>query len=521
MPAREKRGMREPRTVGSLCTGIGGLDRGLHRAGWTDLRWACERQPFRRRVLRRHWGADLPIHEDLTTIDPAHLAPVDLLAAGTPCPDFSHAKADRRGLEGDQSRLFWDFIRVRDHLEPDWTLWENVDGALTSNQGLDFALVLGAFVGAAVHVPAGGWPRAGVVTGHRGGAVWRVLDAQHFGTPQRRHRVFVVGRLGGPCPPEVLLEPASGSRDPAPSDLPAEDVARALGECVAGTLGAYAGRGGATRSQVIDGHGACVAAGEFVVIAPDIASTLVSCGNGRVDPLDGNLVFNVATAEGETPTGAREADHANALRASRSSTCDPGTVIVPFRKAQKAHHDQDAERWEPADTAGTLSAGGGDANGTIVVPLERGDIAKTVMPKARDGDRDETYVAYALRSNGSNSRVGARETEIASALLAAGAKAGAGTTEETVVLLIDGIRRLTPTECERIQGLPDAWTVPWGPSMLDGPAWHELTVEQRASLATPWDPPGRLDTPRRSACGDAVNSAVAAWIGRRIPEAAS
>jgi DNA (cytosine-5)-methyltransferase 1 len=511
--------VRESRTVGSLCTGIGGLDRGLHRAGWTDLRWACERQPFRRRVLRRHWGAGLPIHEDLTTLDPATLEPVDLVAAGTPCPDFSHAKAGRRGLDGDQSRLFWDFIRIRDHLEPDWTLWENVDGALTSNQGLDFALVLGAFVGADVHVPRGGWPRAGVVAGPRGGAVWRVLDAQHFGTPQRRHRVFVVGRLGGPCPPEVLLEPASSRRHPAPSDPPPEDTARALGERIAGTLGAYTGHGGSTRSQVVDGHGAYVAAGEPVVIAPDVANTLVATGNGRVDPLDGNLVFNVATSEGESPTAAREADHASTLRAGSASTADPGTVVVPFRKAQKAHSDQDSERWEHADAAGSLAAGGGDANGTIVVPLERADIAKTVMPKARDGDQDETYVAFALRSNGSNSRVGARQTEIASALLAAGAKAGAGTTEETVVLLLDGIRRLTPTECERIQGLPDSWTVPWGPSLLNESAWHELHPDARAGLATPWDPPGKLDTPRRSACGDAVNAAVARWIGRQLLEA--
>jgi DNA (cytosine-5)-methyltransferase 1 len=502
-------------TVGTVCTGIGGLDRGLHRAGW-DLRWACERVAFRRDVLRRHWGPGLPVHEDVEALDPRDLEPVDLLAGGTPCPDFSHAKADRRGLDGDQSRLFWEFIRIRDHLEPDWTIWENVDGALSTHEGLDFALVLGAFVGAAVDVPRGGWPRAGVVAGPWGGAVWRVLDAQHFGTPQRRHRVFVVGRLGGPCPPEVLLEPARGGRDLAPSDAPAEDAARALGERVAGTLGAYSGRGGLTRSQVVDGHGAYVAAGEPVVIAPDVANTLVSSGAGRVDPLDGNLVFNVATSEGQSPTGAREADHASTLRAGGTSTADPGTVVVPFRKAQKALHDQDAERWEPADAAGTLAAGGGDANATICVPLALADVAHTVMPRARDGDRDETYVAYALRSNGSNARVAARETEIASALLAAGARAGAGTTEETVVLLIDGVRRLTPTECERIQGLPDNWTVPWGPSLLEARAWHELPADERRAAATPWDPPNRLDTPRRSACGDAVNAAVAEWIGRRL-----
>jgi len=528
-------------SVGTVCTGIGGLDRGLHRAGF-QLRWACERVAFRRDVLRRHWGADLPVHEDLEQLDPAGLERVDLLAAGTPCPDFSHAKADRRGLEGDQSRLFWDFIRVREALEPEWTLWENVDGALTTNRGLDFALVLEAFVGARVDAPRRGWARAGVVAGPRGGAVWRVLDAQHFGTPQRRNRVFVVGRLGGPCSPEVLLEPACGGGHPAPRRASAKDAARALGERVAGTLGAYRGRGGLTRSQVIDGHGAYVAAGEpvvigpgtaetllandsanldrhdtnLVVVVPEVAHTLVSSQGGRVDPLDGNLVFSVATYGGGSAARATEA--ASALRTK--ATDDPGTVVVPFRKAQKAHNDQDHERWEPADVAGALSAGGGDANGTIVVPLEREDVAKTVMPKQRDGDRDETYVAYALRSNGSNARAAAHETEVASALLASGAKAGAGTTEETVVLVIDGVRRLTPTECERVQGLPDHWTVPWGPSLLDAPAWHELALTERARGAVPWDPPARLDTPRRSACGDAVNAAVSEWIGRRIQAAA-
>jgi C-5 cytosine-specific DNA methylase len=101
-------GVRERHTIGSLCSGVGGLDRGLHRAGWRDLRWACERQSFRRRVLRRHWGPGLEIHEDLETFDAAELEPVDLLAAGTPCPDFSHAKADRRGLE----RAGWESVAL-------------------------------------------------------------------------------------------------------------------------------------------------------------------------------------------------------------------------------------------------------------------------------------------------------------------------------------------------------------------------------------------------------------------------
>lgn len=455
--------------AGSLCSGVGGLDRGLERAGCRVI-WQCEQSAYRRGVLARHWP-EVPCHEDLTTLDPGDLPEVDLLAAGTPCPDFSHAKAERRGLEGEESRLFWDFARIRNALAPEWTLWENVDGALTTHDGLDFALVLEAFVGAPVHVPRGGWPRAGVVAGPWGGAVWRVLDAQHFGTPQRRHRVFVVGRLSGPCPPEVLLEPQGGRGDPAPRDETPEDVARSLGSSVAGTLGAYAGRGGLTRSQVVDGHGAYVAAGE--------------------------------------------------------------PLLRPFVKGTKAHHDEDHERWEDAEVAPTVSAAGGDANGTVVVPFgvttyegdsPRGAWEADAAPSVRadHGSVDPGCVVgtFVVRSKGSNARAAARDTDVATTLLSQGSTAGAGTAGETVVVGLRGVRRLTPTECERLQGLPDGWTIPWGPSLRDARAWHELEHDERAALPVPWDPPVKLDTPRRSGCGDAVCASVAEWIGRRLLSAA-
>jgi site-specific DNA-cytosine methylase len=198
-------------TVGSVCSGAGGLDLGLRRAGLRTI-WFCEIDPWRRRVLERHWPS-VPVHHDLTALDPAELPRPTLLAGGTPCQNLSVA-GGRAGLDGEQSRLFWDFIRIRNALEPEWALWENVAGSLSSNDGLDFAQVLAAFVGADVPVPAGGWPSAGVAAGPWGGAVWRVLDAQYFGVPQRRRRVFVAGRLGGPCEPAILLDRAGGAGNP-------------------------------------------------------------------------------------------------------------------------------------------------------------------------------------------------------------------------------------------------------------------------------------------------------------------
>lgn len=248
--------------------------------------------------------------------------------------------------------------------------------------------------------------------------------------------------------------------------------------------------------------------------------------------------FDIATAEGGSPVGARETTTARALR--RRATDNPGTVAV-FVKAQKAHSSDDSERWEPADVAPTLSAEGGDANSVLIAqdvsfPLTTKsrftgdqdtlvvvpDVAATLTANGngRCDPQDNLAVAYQLRSPGSRARAAAIETEVSGALLAAGAKAGAGTTEECVVLSIEGVRRLTPTECERLQGLPDGWTIPYGPSLLDAPAWHELDPEQRAALAVPWDPPTRLDTARRSGCGDAVDAAVSEWVMHRIKAAA-
>jgi DNA (cytosine-5)-methyltransferase 1 len=208
-----------PRVL-SVCSGVGGKDLGFHRGGFRTV-GLCEWDPWRRRVLVRHWPG-VPIHEDLERLaDWAEADPEavrewcggqpDVLIGGTPCQDLSSA-GRRAGLDGDRSRLFWDFMRVRHALGIEWTVWENVRGALTSNGGLDFMAVVGAFVGATLTVPAAGVGGAGVAAGPRGGCVWRLLNAQWFGVPQRRRRVFVVGRLGGECPPQVLLERVGGRR---------------------------------------------------------------------------------------------------------------------------------------------------------------------------------------------------------------------------------------------------------------------------------------------------------------------
>ena len=197
--------MNKP-SVGSLFTGIGGFDLGLERAGW-KVAWQVESNPFRQKVLRRHWpGTEL--RSDVRT-DTDGLPRVDLICGGFPCQDLSVA-GRRAGLDGERSGLFHEFVRVVRELGPTWVLVENVPGLLSSNQGKDMGIVINSFAECGY------------------GLAFRVLDSKHFGVPQRRRRVYIVGHLGAPCPPEVLFEPESLRGDSAKGRPAGAEVANSL-----------------------------------------------------------------------------------------------------------------------------------------------------------------------------------------------------------------------------------------------------------------------------------------------------
>lgn len=166
-------------TYGSLFAGVGGFDLGFDKAGWECL-FQVEWDKHCQSVLKKHWP-NVPKFEDVRDVNGAKLEPVDLIAFGSPCQDLSVA-GKRSGLEGNRSGLFFEAIRIIKEMRyatkgeyPKWAIWENVPGALTSNKGEDFAEVLNqmADIGAL-------------------GIEWHVLDAQWFGVPQRRRRVFVI-----------------------------------------------------------------------------------------------------------------------------------------------------------------------------------------------------------------------------------------------------------------------------------------------------------------------------------------
>lgn len=247
------------------------MDRGLEAAGMTVV-GLCELDPTARSVLARHWP-DVPCLDDITNFDgKAWRGRVDLVAGGTPCTDLSVA-GRREGLAGEHSRIFWDFCRVATDSAAPWVLWENVAGALSSNDGEDFAAVLWGLTGFRPAVPEDGWRTIGVCVGPVRTAVWRLLDARWFGVAQRRRRVFVVAGSRTDCSLSVLVEPESVPRGTRPGSEAGESVAALTAHGV-GTCGADDNQG---------------QAGHLVV---DLAQ--VTSGDNRSNPQPGDPAPSLA-----------------------------------------------------------------------------------------------------------------------------------------------------------------------------------------------------------------------------------
>jgi site-specific DNA-cytosine methylase len=217
-------------TYAELFAGAGGLSLGLDAAGFHALAHA-EWDHHARAVLRYRWP-DTRLDGDVTEINGADYAGITLLSGGSPCQDLSVA-GKRAGLTGSRSSLFHEQCRIWRESGAPYLLWENVLGALSSNNGADFATVLSTIVGSTVAVPADGWRGGGgVVAGRDAVAAWRVLDLQHVSgrevpaPPQRRVRVFVLAaRAGGVDPAEVLALSEGVCGHPSPRQQSREGVA--------------------------------------------------------------------------------------------------------------------------------------------------------------------------------------------------------------------------------------------------------------------------------------------------------
>ena len=199
---------QKPLVYGSVCSGIEAATAAWHQLGWKPA-FFSEIEPFPRTVLAHHYP-HVPLHGDFTTIKEDDYDPIDLLVGGTPCQAFSVAGL-RKGFADERGNLTLEYIRLAERLKPRWLVWENVPGVLSQDRGRAF----GSFLG--------GLAECGY------GFAYRVLDAQYFGVPQRRRRVFVIGYLGDWRPPAaVLFERESLCGNITPSRESRKSVAPAL-----------------------------------------------------------------------------------------------------------------------------------------------------------------------------------------------------------------------------------------------------------------------------------------------------
>lgn len=205
--------MTKELTLGSLFDGIGGWLIAAKRYGIRPV-WASEIEPFPIQVTKK-WHPEVEHLGDVTKLDGGQLPPVDIICAGSPCQDLSVAgnmkglQGERSGLFRDAVRLFWQMRAATNGEKGRFFIWENVVGAMQSNRGHDFRAVLEEISKTKIPMPRSGrWAGAGMVRGKSCTIVWRIIDAQFWGVPQRRRRIFLVADFGahGERRPEVLFE---------------------------------------------------------------------------------------------------------------------------------------------------------------------------------------------------------------------------------------------------------------------------------------------------------------------------
>ena len=376
---------------GSVCSGVEAATVAWHDLGW-EPQFFSEFDEFPSAVLKNHYP-DVPNYGDMTKYKDWNLndKSIDLLVGGTPCQSFSISGL-RKGLHDDRGNLMLEYLRMADELKPKWIVWENVVGVLSSNKGRDFGTFLTAL-------------------GEIGyGFAYRVLDAQYFGVPQRRRRVFVVGCLGDwRSAGKVLFKPDCLSGDPPPS--------RAQGERLAPT----------------------------VTTGPPFSRT----GNERVEAEA--LVTFARVGHGQY------SDKENIASTIRARDYKDATDLITFSPQNAVAipiHDQatrfSGKRGEKQDGKGNGFGIGED--GAPMNTLTRGD---------RHAVAYKDYLRFFDTF---------REMKV---------------------------RRLTPRECERLQGFPDDWTrIQWkGKKPEECPDGH-----------------------RYKAMGNSMAVPVMRWIGQQIKQ---
>lgn len=461
----------------SVCSGIEAATQAWHPLGWVPVAFS-EIEPFPSAVLAHHYP-HVPNWGDMTRFQEWPDADVDVLCGGTPCQSFSVAGL-RQGLADPRGNLMLTFGAIAGRYRPRWLVWENVPGVLSSNGGRDF----GSFLG---------------MLGQLGyGVAYRVLDAQNVRTrrfpravPQRRRRVFVVGYLGDwRRAAAVLFDRESLSGHPAPR--------REAGQRPAPTISARpTGGGGLGTDFDLDGG--------LIANSGEVGYCLTASAQQSLD------------AETETETLIAVA---HALRGEGFDASDDGsgrgTPVIPIDMRQASRGATMTNNRAEGSSGGAPGTGIGEDGdpspslGTSHVPAIAGPVC--FDSKVSQVQTDDTGAAPTLRAMGSAGIHQNGGGQLAVAFDMRGREGGAmpeGPHETANIRAADGgssrsyvaepwaVRRLTPIECERLQGFPDDFT--------------RIPYRVKPAELCP-------DGPRYKALGNSWAVNVAEWVGERINE---
>jgi len=447
--------------MGSLFDGIGGFVYAASLYGIKTL-WASEIIPAAISVTRRHFP-EMEHIGDITKLRGGEIAPVDIITFGSPCQSFSIA-GGRKGLDG-KSGLFWEAIRIiREMREatngkyPRYSIFENVPGILSSNRGRDYKTVLEAFTETEVPIPPSGrWTNAGMVRGGRIDLAWVIHDAQYFGVAQRRRRLFAVCDFTGQSAAEILFKPKSlywyftqggearkGTAPNAPGGF--ENTS---GDCIT--------------PCACEPHHAPVAADpnrqvEVYPINTQIATRYISPGK--------NTGFGIG--ESNSPAYTLQEAHSHAVAVGISGDV-AGTLDASYYKGVGERCGLEREVVLCAATGQSNAEILRDLSATLNCNCEQPIIYMSDVPvtsaNAPLGDLsftlntvDKHAVAAVFNRQRSDSF---RQDDLASTQTARQSKDATNLICQTTPVTARRryiVRRLTPTECERLQGYGDGWT---------------------------------------------------------------
>lgn len=428
---------------------------------------------------------------DITKINGAEIEAVDVITGGSPCQDLSIA-GKRAGLAGARSGLFMEQVRIvkemREHdrksgrtgdmVRPRFMVWENVPGAFSSNKGQDFAAVLEEIIRIAepeapdIEVPDKGWPTWGGYhdcMGGRWSVAWRVHDAKHWGVPQRRRRISIVADFGGDTAGEILFERKSVSGHPAPRGAAGKEVAGGFGTGADCAISVHLTQDPITSKE------------KAMCISPGSSRGQASCGVmcAAFKAGQGAKANGIGYAEEQAPT----------LNAECGGN-KPAVVALDMI------HACDVIR-ECGEVVPSLQARMGTGGNQVPLTYQmqgfgdyrEGDVASSC--KQRDF-KDGTDLVCAVdcrnfcEGGETNGTLQAKESRGQSLNLN-------NTVRQNMV-----VRRLTPMECERLQGFPDHWT--------DIGEWRD----SKGKLRKP------SDSPRYKALGNSIALPFWDFLAKRI-----